>query len=140
MTAALAVGAPFLCNPVAVWDGDGPMWCAEGPKVRLVGIAAREIDETCRPHHPCPKASGKAARDYLVKLLGGPKGTLPTGHIKVRTRKPLRCVSTGPAVGGRTGAWCRTEGVGDLSCAMVKAGYALAWREHGGRAVCRGRP
>jgi endonuclease YncB( thermonuclease family) len=41
LTLALLAGAAFTCTPVRVWDGDGPIWCAEGPKVRLAGIAAR---------------------------------------------------------------------------------------------------
>src|SRR4028118_43364 len=58
----LAAEALFICTPVEVWDGDGPIWCAEGPRVRLAGIAARELDETCRPGHPCPRARGRRAR------------------------------------------------------------------------------
>lgn len=138
LLAALSVGmagSAFVCTPTAIYDGDGPIWCAEGPKVRLAGIAAREIDETCRPQHPCPKASGKASRDHLVKLLGGPRGTLPTGHIKV-SAKPMRCISTGSAGGERTGAWCRAAGVGDLSCAMVRGGYALRWDRYWLRHAC----
>src|SRR3546814_9589691 len=80
----LAAGTSFTCTPTMVWDGDGPIWCAEGPRVRLAGIAAREIDESCKPSHPCPSASGAAARDALVRFLGGAKGTAPTGHIRVR--------------------------------------------------------
>jgi endonuclease YncB( thermonuclease family) len=41
-------GQTFACTPVAVYDGDGPVWCAEGPRIRLAGIAAREMDGTCR--------------------------------------------------------------------------------------------
>lgn len=37
-------GHQFNCTPTRVWDGGGPIWCAEGPRVRLAGIAAREID------------------------------------------------------------------------------------------------
>ena len=69
----LAAAAMLVCTPIAVFDGDGPIWCDEGPKIRLAGIAAREIDGTCRPHHPCPDASGIEARDALVLLLGGAK-------------------------------------------------------------------
>jgi len=46
--------ALFLCTPVAVYDGDGPVHCREGQKLRIAGIAAREIDGTCRASHPCP--------------------------------------------------------------------------------------
>jgi crotonobetainyl-CoA:carnitine CoA-transferase CaiB-like acyl-CoA transferase len=65
----IAAGTTFTCTPTAVWDGDGPIWCAEGPKIRLAGIAAREIDESCKPQHPCPAASGVAARDRLVPMI-----------------------------------------------------------------------
>lgn len=37
----VAQGTSFTCTPTRVWDGDGPIWCAEGPKIRLAGIAAR---------------------------------------------------------------------------------------------------
>jgi endonuclease YncB( thermonuclease family) len=122
----VAAGMAFTCTPTAVWDGDGPVWCAEGPKVRLAGIAAREIDGTCKPGHPCPTGTGRAARDHLVKLLGGPKGTLGTGHIRVQA-PPLRCLSEGSGRGSRTAAWCSSTATGDLSCAMVSGGHAVRW-------------
>ncbi len=43
-TPIVARGDGFACTPVRVWDGDGPIWCSEGPRVRLAGIAAREMD------------------------------------------------------------------------------------------------
>lgn len=116
--AQVVAGATFSCTPIAVWDGDGPIWCAEGPKVRLGGIAAREMDGTCRKGHPCPLASATAARDALVRLLGGPRGRLRTGHIAVRA-STMTYLSHGSARGARTAALCSLPGVGDLSCAMV---------------------
>ena len=136
IASAVAAGSSFICTPTHVWDGDGPIWCAEGPKIRLSGIAAREIDGQCKPEHPCPKASGPDARDHLVGLLGGARGTARTGHILVRA-SPMRCVSHGSGKGSRTAARCRTsEGI-DLSCAMVRSGHALPWRRYGGDRVCR---
>ena len=70
--AAVPAGKAFACTPVAVYDGDGPIWCAEGPKIRETGIAAREVDGTCRPNQPCPKVSAERSRDALVKLIGVP--------------------------------------------------------------------
>jgi hypothetical protein len=78
----IAAGLSFVCTPVAVWDGDGPIWCAEGPRIRLAGVAARELDGTCRLSQPCPSQSGTEARDTLVRLLGGSKGKLRTGTRK----------------------------------------------------------
>lgn len=119
-------GENFVCTPIKVWDGDGPIWCAEGPRIRLAGIAAREMDETCRPGQPCPTQSGHAARDHLVGLLGGARGQTDTGHIIVQG-PTLNCQSQGHARGSRTGAWCqRPDGV-DLSCAMIEGGYAVRW-------------
>ncbi|MCB4860366.1 hypothetical protein K7W03_12280 [Sphingobium sp. PNB] len=131
----VAAGTTFTCTPTRVWDGDGPIWCAEGPRIRLAGIAAREIDETCKPGHPCPAASGKEARDQLVHLLGGPQGKTRTGHTLV-SGPPLQCRSQGSAKGSRTAAWCSAPGVGDLSCAMVRFGRALAWQHYGGDRTC----
>jgi endonuclease YncB( thermonuclease family) len=133
----MANGAAFSCTPTRVWDGDGPIWCAEGPKIRLAGIAAREIDETCRPHHPCPQASGRQARDALVRLIGTPRGQSREGHILV-SAKPLRCVSHGSGKGERTAALCKTASGMDLSCAMIRGGYALRWEQYDRRGeLCR---
>jgi endonuclease YncB( thermonuclease family) len=129
LTAIIAAGTSFSCTPVRVWDGDGPIWCAEGPKIRLAGIAAREIDESCRPGHPCPKASGRAARDALVRLIGSRRGVSRQGHVIV-SGKPLRCTSYGSGKGERTAASCVTAAGIDLSCAMVRGGYALRWLQH----------
>ena len=132
-----AAGVSFTCTPTRVWDGDGPIWCAEGQKVRLAGIAAREIDETCRRSHPCPRASGKDARDALVRLIGAARGQSSEGHVLV-TGKPLRCVSRGSGKGERTAALCLNAAGVDLSCAMVRSGHALRWAQYDrGRELCR---
>lgn len=143
LSALLAVaivpnGKTFVCTPTRVWDGDGPIWCAEGPRIRLEGIAAREIDGRCKSGHPCPEASGIAARDALVVLLGGARGKASTGHILV-SAPMMRCRSGGSAKGNRTAAWCSLPHVGDLSCAMVRSGKAKLWPRYGGKDVCRSR-
>lgn len=138
LTKIVASGAAFACTPTHVWDGDGPIWCAEGPRIRLAGIAAREIDESCRPGHPCPRASGKAARDALVALLGGAMGSAPSGHVRVHGPR-LACLSQGAAKGSRTAAKCGSATTGDLSCAMVRGGWALRWPRFGGDRVCARR-
>jgi endonuclease YncB( thermonuclease family) len=125
----VAAGAAFTCTPVAIWDGDGPIWCAEGPKVRIAGVAAREMDGTCRPNQPCPATGATDARDRLVRLFGGARGTLATGHIKVRA-EPMTCISDGSAGGSRVAAWCRSPAFGDLSCAVVRAGGAVRWARY----------
>ncbi len=29
LASVVPTGQSFTCTPVAVWDGDGPVWCAE---------------------------------------------------------------------------------------------------------------
>src|SRR3546814_15154243 len=111
-------GHSFNCTPAAVYDGDGPIWCAEGPHIRLSGIAAREMDGTCRPGHPCPVADPRASRDQLVALVGKRTGTRPTGHITV-LGPPMRCRSAGGAGGNRTAAFCQSPKPGSITSPMV---------------------
>ena len=119
-------GQTFECTPTHVWDGDGPVWCREGPRLRLAGIAAREMDGTCRAGHPCPRASAEVARNALVSLLGRQTGVGQHGHILVRG-PTLSCRSDGSAGGNRTAAWCSSPQSGDINCAMVSGGWALRW-------------
>jgi len=136
LAAVVAAGETFTCTPTAVWDGDGPVWCAEGPHLRIAGIAAREMDGTCRAGQPCPDASALQARDALVDLLGGARGALSTGHVRV-SGPPLTCLSEGSAGGSRTAAWCTFATGQDLSCAMVATGTVLRWDRYWRRHRCR---
>lgn len=77
---AVPAGSEFTCTPTRVWDGDGPIWCAEGPRIRLAGIAAREIDGTCNVGQPCPSAGAIEARDHLAGLIGTVTGQSNEGH------------------------------------------------------------
>lgn len=124
--AIVPAGQSFECTPIRVWDGDGPIWCAEGPHVRLAGIAAREMDGTCNDNQPCPAASAIEARDELVTVIGSAVGVSPEGHVLV-TGPTMQCVSVGGAGGSRTAAWCLSPKSGDVSCAMVKRGVTLVW-------------
>ena len=132
----VASGQSFTCTPTHVWDGDGPVWCAEGPHLRIAGIAAREMDGTCRTNQPCPAASAIEARDALVQLMGGARGTISTGHVVVRGPR-LTCRSEGGAGGNRTAAWCRLPSGADLSCAMIKTGTVLRWDRYWKGPACR---
>jgi endonuclease YncB( thermonuclease family) len=122
----VASGEASTCTPTMIWDGDGPIHCAEGPRIRLSGIAAREADGSCRAGHPCPDASAEAARDKLASLLGRTTGTGPNGHLLIEG-PALECTSVGGAGGKRTAAWCVSPKAGDLSCAMVASGAAAKW-------------
>lgn len=131
----IAAGQTFTCTPVRVWDGDGPIWCAEGPRIRLAGIAARELDGSCSPGHPCPEATAVAARDALAGLIGEVTGYSREGHLIIKG-PALRCVSAGGAGGNRTAAWCSSPRSGDLSCAMIRSGMAVRWQRYWGDHRC----
>lgn len=130
-------GEVFTCTPTRIWDGDGPIWCDEGPRIRLSGIAAREVkrvdgrmvDAGCRSGHPCSTRNGIEARDHLVALVGRATGTAGTGHVLV-VGEPLSCESEGGGKGVRTAAWCQNKRSGDLSRAMVRDGYAVKWERY----------
>lgn len=131
----VASGTTFRCTPTRVWDGDGPLWCAEGPRIRLAGIAARESDGTCRSNQPCPGATAEQARAALVSLVGRRTGTSRQGHALV-VGATLTCRSVGSAGGTRTAAWCSSSRVGDLSCAMVATRTVLVWPRYWRRHRC----
>jgi endonuclease YncB( thermonuclease family) len=144
MASIVSAGTTFTCTPTHVWDGDGPIWCAEGPKIRLKGIAAREValrngrvvDAGCKNGHPCPTRDGVIARTALVRLIGKDIGRAPTGHVRVRGAA-LRCSSEGSGKGSRTAAWCSGP-KGDLSCIMVRSGNAVPWLGYDRRGkLCR---
>ena len=132
----VTAGETFTCTPTRVYDGDGPIWCAEGPSVRIAGIAAREMDGTCRVGQPCPAATAGQARDALVGLFGGPRRTNSTGHVVVYAQ-PMVCRSQGSAGGSRTAAWCTLSSGQDLSCAMLATGTVLRWDRYWRGHSCR---
>lgn len=117
--ALLADSMRFSCTVEGVHDGDGPIYCRERDlegrriKIRLGGIAAREVDETCRPNQPCPEASALEATNELLRLARG---------------RVLQCRRLGMSY-ARTVAYC-SNGTVDLSCAMIRSGKALRWEKY----------
>jgi endonuclease YncB( thermonuclease family) len=101
----------FTCTVTRVHDGDGPIYCAEGPKIRLTAVAARELDETCNTGHPCPTSTGAQAKAALSRLAQG---------------QTLSCEATGASY-SRTTAWCWLPDGRELNCEMVRSGTALRW-------------
>ncbi|WP_129792589.1 thermonuclease family protein [Sphingosinicella sp. CPCC 101087] len=106
--------ATFVCDVLRVHDGDGPIHCRNGSRIRLSGIAARELDGRCLDGHPCPVASAEAAKAELDRLAVG---------------RRLTCHQVGTSY-RRVVAWCETPTGEDLSCAMVRSGTVLRWARH----------
>jgi len=131
--AAAAAGQAFTCTPTGVAAGDGPILCAEGPKVALAGIAAPPVNESCAQGQPCADRSGVAARDRIVQALGGAKGRTRDGYVLVQAA-PMRCTW---AESGKIGTLAACSvGRSDLGCMMVHEGYALPAAERGGARRC----
>ncbi len=94
----VAAGTTFRCTLARVWDGDGPVWCAEGPRVLLAGIALWESDGTCRPNQHCPAASAEQAKLALDSLVDRRTGTSRGGHALV-SGPALTCRGRGARAG-----------------------------------------
>lgn len=105
----LTLPGPVLAGPaIRVIDGDGLR--IEGHAVRLWGIDAPELDQTCEENGretPC----GEDARFTLGALVQG-------GDLVCETKDTDRY--------GRTVARCFAGGH-DLAGEMVRQGYALDW-------------
>lgn len=98
----------FLCASPSNHDGDN-IRCAGRPSSRLYGIDAPEMPGACRPGRRCTPGNPYAARDHLRSLVAGRRvecRRLDTDHYG---RPILRCRAGGE----------------DLSCAMVRDGYAV---------------
>ena len=113
-----AAGSHFTCTVLSVYDGDGPINCAETDtegqpvSVRLRGIEAREADDSCQADI-CPAATGAEAKAHLTRLAVG----------------RLQCESFGPSY-NRVDASCRNPAGVDISCEMVRSGTASRWPEY----------
>lgn len=67
----VAAGQSFDCTPTRVWDGDGPIWCAEGPRIRLSGRRrVRSIVAAAMTNRalPCHRLAGYSASMTISPL------------------------------------------------------------------------
>ena len=68
-------GLLFACAAIGLHDADGPIYCATGEKIRLAGVAARELDGSCRPDQPCPPGDPIMRPDALGPNILSPIST-----------------------------------------------------------------
>jgi len=105
---------------------DGDTLELSGEKLRLLGIDAPEMAQTCEAQGR-PVACGKLAAEHLVQLIGS---------------RPLDCAVEGKDRYGRGLARCRAEGR-DIAETMTRDGWALSDRRysdgryHGAEAAAR---
>jgi endonuclease YncB( thermonuclease family) len=112
----LVAGAAWLLQPETVVTGmasavDGDSLRLDGKDIRLAGIDAPELHQTClrdgQRSYPC----GEVARKALSELIAG---RLVTCRLGARDRYRRRL------------ATCEAAGE-DVGAALVKKGYALAY-------------
>lgn len=116
--------ADFTCRVQRVNDGD-TLRCADGTRVRLHAISAREVDETCSQGHPCPAASAAASTAYLRRMV---------------QNRTLQCQTLGQSY-ERVTAICWTPDQTEVNCAMVSSGNAALWpRFHRETPICQATP
>jgi endonuclease YncB( thermonuclease family) len=99
---------PRVMASVYVVDGDSLR--AGGEDIRLVGIDAPELRQTCRDGHGREWSCGRAAKARLAALVA---------------QGDVACTSRGRDRYGRTLAVCSARNVPDLGETMVREGYAI---------------
>jgi len=113
---SLAAAASFSCRVVRVHDGDGPIWCANGIKVRTAGVQAPDFESAtpCRTRkakYVCDDREAEASRVIVERLvLGRTMTCLPVD------RSYKRVVARCTLPDGRS-----------LTCATIAAGAAWKW-------------
>jgi endonuclease YncB( thermonuclease family) len=110
------IAAAFLCLVTHVHDGDGPLWCGNGIKVRVAGIQAPDFEsaEPCRlgkAAYVCSDVQAKRSRAIVQRLVMG---------------KTLTCQPVGKSY-ERVVARCTLPDGRSLSCAAIAAGAATRW-------------
>src|SRR5688572_13845217 len=90
------LGGKLLTNANAI---DGDSLRADGEEIRLLGIDAPELRQTCRDHQGRNWACGRDARDQLRRILA---------------RGKVRCAVAEKDRYGRTLARCSASGVLDI--------------------------
>jgi endonuclease YncB( thermonuclease family) len=112
----LTAGTPFTCYVTKVHDGDGPLWCRNGPKVRIAGVQAPDFEsaEPCRQSragYVCSDSRARASQQIVERMV---------------LHRQLNCVAIEPSY-NRMVARCSLPGGRDLSCAVIAAGAAARW-------------
>lgn len=106
----------FHCTVTRVHDGDGPLWCANGIKIRVAGIQAPDFEgaEPCRRARSGYDCSGvRAARSQKIVE-------------RLTLRKTLVCQPVDRSY-ARVVARCTLPDGRSLSCAILAAGAATRW-------------
>ena len=124
----MIAGIIFACAAIGLHDADGPIYCASGEKIRLAGVAARELHGSCRPTQPCPVGDPMKARDALATAIGAKIDRSGETWTRLPFVRPvqLSCVASGMSY-QRVVATCATISGQDVSCLATTSGAAVRW-------------
>lgn len=119
MTAVFTDLPPFECRVIKVHDGDGPLWCADGRKVRIAGVQAPDFTtaEPCRrrkPGYVCNDAEARRSKQIVELLVLG---------------RPLSCRPVDRSW-QRVVARCTLPDGRSLTCAVMAHGAAVRWQTY----------
>jgi endonuclease YncB( thermonuclease family) len=104
------IGVPLPLQSVRVTVVDGDSLRANGNDIRLAGIDAPELFQTCSDEHGREWSCGRAAKARLEALVA---------------RGKVACTALGRDRYGRTLAVCAASDVADVGEALVREGYAV---------------
>ncbi len=116
--AQVTTGQSFTCTVIRVHDGDGPLTCANGVKIRIAGVQAPDFEsaEPCRvgkPGYVCDDTRARAAQRVTAGLTLG---------------KRLHCTAVDKSW-NRVVARCWLPDNRSLTCAVIARG-GWAWPEY----------
>lgn len=118
MLAAAALPA-FTCDVIRVHDGDGPLWCRSGEKVRVAGIQAPDFESA----EPCRRPYARRGNYTCDDRAAARSQRIVSGLVM---GKRLTCQPTGKSY-SRIVARCTLPDGRSLSCAAIAAGAAVRW-------------
>ncbi|RZM32115.1 MAG: hypothetical protein EOP67_29420 [Sphingomonas sp.] len=109
----------FACEVVRVHDGDGPLWCRSGQKVRVAGIQAPDFTSAApcrrpaahRATYTCDDRAAERSRRIVERLV---------------LRRSLTCQPVDRSY-KRVVARCTLADGRSLSCAAIASGAAVRW-------------
>ena len=115
----VAATAPFSCRVVRVHDGDGPIWCANGIKVRTAGVQAPDFEsatpcQTRKTNYVCDDRTAEASRTIVERLVLG---------------RTMTCVPVDRSY-KRVVDRCTLPDGRSLTCATIAAGAAQKWEAY----------
>ena len=117
MTAALPPA--LICDVVRVHDGDGPLWCRSGVKIRIAGVQAPDFERAA----PCRRPAA-LRRAYVCDDRAARRSQQIVARLTLGKRLVCQPVDRSYK---RVVARCTLPDGRSLSCAAVAAGAAIRW-------------